>query len=202
LIRKTEEERRRREEKKYIPETVGCGSFSIGKYPVTFEQYDHYCEETGKRKPEDEGWGRGKRPVINVSWHEAVEYCEWLSKRTGESYRLPNESEWEYAAKGGNECHEYKYSGSNKLEEVGWYRENSREKTQPVELKKANELGIYDMSGNVWEWYEDWYDSDRNYKVLRGGSWFTFDIYCSVSYRIGNDPDDSHDDVGLRITRD
>ncbi len=188
--------------------------YYIGKYEVKFEEYDRYCEDTGKSKPSDHGWGRGKRPVININWWDATEYCNWLSKKEGiaeaydsegnlldssgrittditkvKGYRLPTEAEWEYAARGAqNSIGDYKYSGSNNLNEVGWYNENLGNKTQEVGLKKPNELGIYDMSGNVWEWCHDWYDSNyyskspktnpigpnnrsSYYRVIRGGSW-------------------------------
>jgi len=168
---------------------VYLDDFIISKYEVTFAEYDKFCEETGRSKPGDRGWGRGSRPVINVTWNDATAYCEWLSKETGKKYRLPTDAEWEYAARGGNKSRGYKYSGSNSLNEVGWYSGNSRRKTQPVGIKQPNELGIYDMAGNVWEWCSDrYYKHNQSYCFLRGGSWYNDDYSCGVSNRLANLP--------------
>ena len=152
--------------------------FYIGKYEVTFEQYDAFCDATGKPKPDDAGWGRGNQPVISVNWYDALEYCNWLSEREGLSpcytieglasecdfaangYRLPTEAEWEYAARGGQRSQGYTYAGSDNPDDVAWYIENSDERAHPVGQKAPNELGLYDMSGNVGEWCWDWYNRD------------------------------------------
>jgi len=149
-------------EKPIHPVTVS--DFYISKYEVTFEEYDAFCDTTNRDKPDDKGWGRGDRPVINVSWNDAVAYCKWLSNETGKNYRLPTEAEWEYAANGGVETNgrAYQYAGSNNIDDVAWYWDNSGSKTHPVGTKLPNSLGIYDMSGNVWEWCEDWYKSYPN----------------------------------------
>ncbi|NLI07900.1 MAG: formylglycine-generating enzyme family protein [Thermotogaceae bacterium] len=215
--------------------------FYIGKYETTFDEYDAFCETTGRSKPKDEGWGRGSRPVIKVSWNDAIAYCNWLSEKekipkayddkgnfldkdgmitTDPSkvvgYRLPTEAEWEYAARGGNKSKGYKYAGSDTIDEVAWYTSNSGGKTQEVGKKAPNELGIYDMSGNVWEWCSDWYDSGYyakspttnpynstagSYRVLRGGGCYYIATYARVARRFHGSPTGTGSDLGFRITR-
>jgi formylglycine-generating enzyme required for sulfatase activity len=151
-------------------------------------------------------------PVIHVSWNDAVAYCEWLSGKTGKKYRLPTEAEWEYAARGGQQSKHYKYAGSDELGDVAWYNENSGMKTHMVGGKKANELGLYDMSGNVLEWCQDWYGdyssasqtnptgaSTGTRRVLRGGSWGYPDWNCRVSYRYFNSPTYRNINLGFRL---
>jgi len=128
---------------------VLVGKFAMGMYEVTFAEYDKFAEATGRSKPDDEGWGRGNRPVISVSGHDAVAYTKWLSNQTGKSYRLPTEAEWEYAARAGTETKYWwgNYIGKNKAN-YGW----NLGKTSPVGNYKANKFGLYDTSGNIWEW--------------------------------------------------
>ncbi|MDX2246044.1 MAG: SUMF1/EgtB/PvdO family nonheme iron enzyme [Bacteroidia bacterium] len=181
--------------------TITISDFFLGATEVTFDQYDVFCEKTGREKPWDERWGRGSRPVINVSWEDAVAYCEWLSKETGQKWRLPTEAEWEYAAGGGSEGRT-EYAGTSDVNQLGqyaWYGDNSGNQTYPVRQKRANSLGLYDMSGNVWEWCSDWYGDypesaqqdptgalNGSRRVLRGGSWLNRSGNCRVALR-GND---------------
>jgi len=151
-------------------------------------------------------------PVENVSWDEVNAFIDCLNRKTGRMYRLPTEAEWEYAARGGNKSGGYKYSGSNTLDSVAWYKDNSGSKTQEAGTKAPNELGIYDMSGNVWEWTGDWYgdygsDAQTNptgpstgsFRVRRGGSWFGNAGCCRVSSRFIGDPGYRDGDVGFRL---
>ncbi len=151
-------------------------------------------------------------PVERVSWEDAQEFIKKLNGVTGRTFRLPTEAEWEYAARGGKNSKGYKYSGSNSIDEVAWYDGNSGGKTHPVKEKKANELGLYDMSGNVWEWCNDWYgeyssDAQTNPqgpekgsdRVLRGGGWLIYARHCRVSYRYFNAPMGHDHFVGFRL---
>ena len=153
-------------------------------------------------------------PVENISWNDCQKFITKLNQLTGKTFRLPTEAEWEFAARGGNRSQGYQYSGSNTLGDVAWYYDNSSGKTHPVAQKQANELGIYDMSGNVLEWCQDWYGSysssaqsnptgptSESYRVRRGGSWRYYAGGCRPAYR--NDdirhPGISGDDLGLRL---
>ncbi len=195
--------------------SVRVSDFYIGKYEVTFAQYDAFCEATNRKKPDDEGWGRGNRPVINVSWNDAVAYCKWLSQKTGYEYRLPTEAEWEYAA-GGGSTHQ-KWAGTDNeslLRSYAWYGANSNGKTHPIGGKQPNKLGLHDMSGNVWEWCSDWYSGyyyskgpssnpqgpkSGSFRVYRGGSWNDYATNCHVPYCNYYTPTHRSYDLGFRV---
>lgn len=191
---------------------VTVSTFYLAQTEVTVGQYNTFCTATGKKlKSGDKSY-----PVTYVSWHDAVAYCEWLSQETGDTYRLPTEAEWEFAARGGNtgKGSNYTYAGGNDVDQVGWYSSNSGSGTHPVGQKRSNALGLYDMSGNVWEWCQDWYGSyssgsqtdptgptrgDR--RVYRGGGWYGYALYLRVADRSWKIPDDGYSRLGLRPAR-
>ena len=164
--------------------------FYIGKYEVTQDLWE---EVMGTNPSEYKG---SDRPVERVSWNDCMAFCDELRRMTGKHFRLPTEAEWEYAARGGNKTTNAKYSGSASVDKVAWYGGNSVNQTHPVGKLRANELGIYDMSGNVWEWCSDWCGSygsgsqtdpygasSGQSRVLRGGCWCSGAGACRVSYR-------------------
>lgn len=151
-------------------------------------------------------------PVENVSWNDCQAFIRKLNTLTGKNFRLPTEAEWEFAARGGNNSRGYKYSGSNDLGSVAWYAGNSGIKTHPVGQKSPNELGLYDMTGNVWEWCQDWkgtYQSSAqtnptgplsgSFRVNRGGSCYRHARICRVSNRDNITPSGSDSFIGLRL---
>lgn len=153
-----------------------------------------------------------RNPVEMVSWHDCQSFIQRLNQLTGLRFRLPTEAEWEYAARGGNKSKGYKYSGSNRIDDVAWYDGNSGGATHEVAKCYPNELGLYDMSGNVWEWCSDWYGSyssaaqvdpsgagTGSYRVLRGGSWSSYAQGCRVSFRGCDTPDYRNSSDGLRV---
>ncbi len=186
---------------------VTVSSFYIGQTEVTQELWEAVM---GGNPSEFKG---AKRPVENVSWDDCQEFIRKLNAKTGKSFRLPTEAEWEYAARGGSRSQGYKYSGGNSVGDVAWYDVNSYDKgksspdygTHNVATKRANELGIYDMSGNVWEWCQDkWYNYDGSsytgsHRVHRGGSWFDFARFCRVTLRSDYSPGDRRNRLGLRL---
>jgi len=174
---------------------VNLQEFYLGKYPITQEQYQAIMGKNLSYFKDNP-----KNPVENISWNDAQEFCQKLSEKAGKNYRLPSEAEWEYAYRAGTQPRYYFGDNAELLGEYAWYNENSGSKTHPVGQKKPNNWGLYDMSGNVWEWCEDgwhenyqnaptdgtaWNDnhSVTNTRVLRGGSWTTDPGNCRSAYR-------------------
>lgn len=186
--------------------SVTLSDYYIGKFEVTQELWQAVMGN-------NPSYFKGNNlPVEQVSWNDVQEFIRKLNQKTGANFRLPTEAEWEYAARGGNKSNGYKYSGSNTIGNVAWYWDNSGGKTHQVGTKTPNELGIYDMSGNVWEWCQDWYGdysggsqynptgpSSSSRRVLRGGCWGPSAGYCRVSYRGNYYPDYGSDGYGFRL---
>jgi formylglycine-generating enzyme required for sulfatase activity len=214
--------------------SVTVSSFYISPYQVSIGEWFTVCEGGSKRvhpryRTEKQP---ANLPITMVSWRDAVEFCNLLSIRDSLSpcyetkgkkvvcdflssgYRLPTEAEWEYAARGGLYSSGLTYAGSSDIDTVGWYKRNSTGCTHKRGRKKPNELGIFDMSGNVWEWCWDWYGAydpgnrkdprgpeEGTQRVYRGGSWVDFEYACGVAARGGRTPNRGYDDIGFRVAR-
>ena len=187
--------------------SVTLSSYYIGETEVTQELWEAVMGSNPSYYS-----GYPQRPVESVSWNDCQEFITKLNQLTGRNFRLPTEAEWEYAARGGNKSKGYKYSGSNTIDDVAWYTSNSSSRTHDVKTKQVNELGIYDMSGNVWEWCQDWYGdyssgsqtnptgpSSGSYRVLRGGGWNDYAKGCRVSDRSSDLPGYGNPGYGLRL---
>lgn len=197
-----------------IQHQVSLSAFKMSKYEVTFEQYDQFCAATGRKKPDDKGWGRGKRPVINVSWDDAAAFAKWMG------CRLPTEAEWEYACRAGTTTPFH--TGANLTTDQANYNGNFpynnnpkgeyREKTLPVGSFAPNAFGLYDMHGNVWEWCSDWYaeytkgaqtnptgPASGKYRIYRGGGWDLIAQFCRSARRRYIAPERSFNYMGFRV---
>jgi formylglycine-generating enzyme required for sulfatase activity len=195
---------------------VSIDSFAIGRYEVTFAEYDRFAEATGRNKPDDEGWGRGNRPAINVSWLDAMAYTQWLSQQTGKQYCLPTEAQWEYAARAGTQTPYWWGS------EIGYNQANCNgcsgrwdyRETAPVGSFAANAFGLYETMGNVWEWtcseYKAQYNgtekrclrrNNNRRAVIRGGSWNDKPKILRTANRYSQAVSNRKKYIGFRVCR-
>ncbi len=208
-------------------EVVVRSPLVVGKYEVTFDEWDACVAGNGcgGYRPEDRGWGRGRRPVITVSWDDAQNYVRWLSARTGQRYRLLTEAEWEYAARAGTAT-PFSFGATISTEQANYdgnyvYGAGRRgvylQQTVPVgSLRQPNRFGLHDMYGNVSEWVEDLYvrqyagpladasvavTTGGTSRVLRGGSWFDYPQYLRSADRNGSGPDVRNNNTGFRVAR-
>ena len=190
----------------YPTHSVTLSDFAIGETEVTQELWRAVMGNNPSH------FSGTNLPVENVSWNDCQTFITKLNQLTGKNFRLPTEAEWEYAARGGNKSRGYKYAGSNTLSDVAWYSDNSSSKTHPVKQKQANELGLYDMSGNVHEWCQDWFGTysssaqtnptgpaSGSYRVNRGGGWYGSARSCRVSIRSSGTPTFYGYYLGLRL---
>jgi len=190
---------------------VKVDDFFICKYEVTQEQWVGIMGDNPSLFDDCP-----KCPVEGVSWEDTREFLHRLNEKTGMNYRLPTEAEWEYAARGGQKSLGYKYAGSDWLHSVAWYEANSEARTHPVGSRNPNVLGLYDMSGNVWEWCYDWYHydtyrtpdkdnpegpADGDFRVVRGGSWFFLEESMRCTSRDYGTPEMQYGNIGLRLVR-
>jgi formylglycine-generating enzyme required for sulfatase activity len=194
--------------------------FAIGKYEITFDEYDRFARASGRELPPDSAWGRGKRPVINVSWEDAVAYAGWLSERTGKRYRLPTEAEWEYAARAGTQTRYWwgDEIGRDRANCSGCGSQWEANQTVPVGSFEPNGFGLHDMLGNVWEWVEDcWHGNYQGApadgsawteggncgrRVVRGGSWGDGPRGVRSARRRGNSASFRDHFIGFRLAQD
>jgi formylglycine-generating enzyme required for sulfatase activity len=196
--------------------------FAVSRYEITFDQYDQFAKATGRELPDDEGFGRGRQPVIRVSWHDAVAYAKWLFQQTGKRYRLPTEAEWEYAARAGTDT---AYWWGNEMKQglascIGCGSQWDGKQAAPVGSFKPNSFGLYDTAGNVMEWVQDcWHESykgapsdgsaweekdggDCGRRGLRGGHARRAHDQMRSSFRMWNRPNAGLRGVGFRLIRE
>ena len=199
--------------------SVTVDGFYIGMLEVTQAQWEKVMgtsisQQRNKANSSLSLCGVGSDyPMYYVSWEEATEFCRLLSNKTGRTYTLPTEAQWEYAARGGKKNEETKYAGSNMIDAVAWYDDISDWSSHPCGTKRANALGIYDMSGNVYEWCKDWYSnsytsydtnnptgpSSGSFRVCRGGCWYLHKRWCRVAFRKKESPNSRYRTLGFRV---
>ena len=229
LMGSPEAEKRRYEEEGPQHRVVIPTPFALGKYAVTFEEFDHFVSESGHgHHPDSNRWSRGSRPVIDVNWDDAVAYCRWLSEETGHDYRLPTEAEWEYACRAGTTTPFYfgETIGTDQANYDGNYttygnglEAKFRKKTMKVGQFPANAFGLHEMHGNVWEWCADCHEKDAYDKhidvypnmvgdlessgkrVIRGGSWINRPKNLRSATRTCVPTGDRYYFLGFRIAR-
>ena len=175
---------------------VSLSSYSIGQTEVTQALWEAVMGTNPSANTANK-----QLPVIKISWYDCQEFIKKLNQQTGMRFRLPTEAEWEYAARGGQRSKGYTYAGSNDIDQVGWYNGNSSNKTHAVGQKQPNELGIYDMTGNAWEWCEDYYDADKTMHVVKSGSFYDAESMCRIDSRTGRAAD-YKSYIGLRLVLD
>lgn len=215
---------------------ITLSSFELSTHEVTVAQWKEFLTETLREIPNRPKWGwREDFPITNIKWTEAIVYCNWLSKKNNltlvytkdgnnwicnfkaNGYRLPTEAEWEYAAKGGNKSKKFIYAGGNDLNLISWYSLNSKKSPQTIETKLPNELGLFDMSGNTWEWVWDYYSPLYSKTIestnptgpirgtnrcLKGGSWDSSKLqFLKPEYQLNWNPNETNEFFGFRIAR-
>jgi len=214
---------------------VNLTAFEISKFEVTVWEWQQFIKANKMKMPAKPSWGwQENHPINGITWNEAIAYCNWLSKKEklqpayskkgpnficdfkANGYRLPTEAEWEFAAKGGTLPKGFKYSGRDSLDDIAWHKGNSAGTPHTIGTKLPNELGLYDMSGNVWEWCWDWYNKDfyklekgdnprgpemGNRRSVRGGSWDSQANYVRAANRISTEPNKTHEFYGFRVAR-
>ncbi len=189
--------------------------FWMGKYEVTFAQYDVFSKSAKHARALDHKWGRGKHPVIDIKWFDAAEFAIWMSKKSGHTYRLPTEAEWEYAARAGTTTAFSFGDNEDDFGDYAWNGTNADKKTHPVGLKEPNPWGLYDMHGNVWEWTASEYNEDYNglelavssiksnrKRSVRGGAWYFFPKGMRSADRRVYSPRRRLPYIGFRIIRE
>jgi formylglycine-generating enzyme required for sulfatase activity len=206
---------------------VTVGDFYLSKFELTISEYLQFADETQDHYPEwmesgskyniesgknnyykNKGLSRSAAnlPIVGITWDDAADYCQWLSHKTGLHYRLPTEAEWEFAARGGLLSKKMIYAGSSDIGLIAWYSANSESKLHPIGQKTPNELGLFDMTGNVLEWCDGWYEPDMDHdflspRVCRGGSWDRNPRQGTIWTRTDVPPWDCGNDLGFRVAR-